>query len=305
MPISTELKSLEGLADAASRDVLTCPHGRVTKEALDALFSHECSAIIVPEFFPRRAAAKLGRLMLQSELRSNWKISQSVGGSLEESQVDSVGMPHNVALASGNMEGYFAQAGELNAWMRTLNLGDGDQPGVPSLTPIDKLRIDLDDVWSGGCMVSRQSGRSLLPAAGRIMEANRDDSGHQDGFCHVDELELMVPERGLFSANIYLNVPPPMQGGELLIYPLRFSTKEEFCDNAASLSLLLTQEKGAQQELRRLLPMPLRISPRAGDLVLLCAQRPHSVSSVRSGTRVSIQSFLTHSGAQEPLRLDA
>ena len=154
-------------------------------------------------------------------------------------------------------------------------------------------------------MVSRQSGRSLLPAAGRIMEANRDDSGHHDGFCHVDELELMVPVRGLFSANIYLNVPPPMQGGELLIYPLRFSTKEEFCDNAASLSLLLTQEKGAQQELRRLLPMPLRISPRAGDLVLLCAQRPHSVSTVRSGTRVSVQSFLTHSGAQEPLRLDA
>jgi hypothetical protein len=38
------------------------------------------------------------------------------------------------------------------------------------------------------------------------------------GFCHVDELSVMSPARGAFSANVYLRVPPGGSGGELDVW---------------------------------------------------------------------------------------
>lgn len=49
----------------------------------------------------------------------------------------------------------------------------------------------------------------------RIMHATPQ---HRPGFCHVDEIEIMREDRGVFSANVYLRVPPGGSGGELDIW---------------------------------------------------------------------------------------
>ena len=205
----------------------------------------------------------------------------------------------------------------------------GNDENVPSLSPLDKLRLDLDAAWEHGCTLSKdkRSGRALSPGMGRIMRAQGRWS---DGFCHVDELDLISQTRGLFGANVYLRVPraegtagdealkaaaavdeveveaakaattttrktrDERVGGGVEIFPLSVSSRWDFYRNAYTLSNLLSQDEEGQRRLRAALPDPIYVEPEAGDLLILCSQRPHAVVGFDAGERVSVQTFLTH-----------
>jgi hypothetical protein len=121
------------------------------------------------------------------------------------------------------------------------------------------------------------------------------------GFCHVDELAVMSPDRGVFSANVYLRVPPRGAGGHLMIWPCNYGTRWDFYRHADTLSKLLQQDSAAQGELRARLEaaglVPHVLVPEVGELILICAQRPHAVHGFVDGDRVSMQSFITNTGA--------
>ena len=187
------------------------------------------------------------------------------------------------------MEQYFADAVPAMRALRSSR----------ALPAIDKLRLELDEVWQHGAMLARDSERRPFRAgAGRVMRPN---GRWGSGFIHVDELAVMTPRKGLFAASVYLRMPPT--GGELDIYNVHVGSRWEFYRNAATLSCLLQQDAGAQARLRRRLPAPLRIAPAVGDLVIMCVQRPHAVRGFSAGTRVSAQTFITF-GEGEPLLLD-
>ena len=107
-------------------------------------------------------------------------------------------------------------------------------------------------------------------------------------------------------ANVYLEVPPV--GGELHVWPLSWRSRWDFYRHAATLSLLTTPDEEAQRRLRRAFSAaavePLRLLPQPGDLVLICVQRPHAVQGFPFGNRVSLQSFLTHQGADKSIVID-
>jgi hypothetical protein len=172
------------------------------------------------------------------------------------------------------------------------------------MTPMDKLCLELDACWPGGAGANRDeaSGEKLLAGAGRIMHPRGSDD---PGFCHVDDIAVMKELSGTFSANVYLQTPPPGCGGELQIWPLRVASRWDFYRHAASLSLLLTQEQWAQDALRRLLPPPVSLAPEDGELILICAQRPHAVAGFDAGLRVSMQAFVNADGAGKRLTLDS
>lgn len=171
-------------------------------------------------------------------------------------------------------------------WWREGGAAAGEPP---HLGPLDKLRLELDEVWPEGANVRKDdSGRAFLAGVARIM---RGPTRYVDGFMHVDELALMTERRGTFSANIYLKVPPA--GGELAIWPLAVRSRWDFYRHAETLSHLTVQGEEGQALLRRKLPRPLLIKVAPGDLVVLCVQRPHAAQGFPMGTRVSVQSFLT------------
>jgi len=61
-----------------------------------------------------------------------------------------------------------------------------------------------------------------------------------------------------------------------------------------------------QRALRAALPPPTRVPVAAGDLVLLCVQRPHAVRGwATPEPRASLQSFLNFAGDDRPLTLEA
>ena len=166
---------------------------------------------------------------------------------------------------------------------------DADDGKPPPLAPLDKLRLELDEVWPEGASVRKnEAGRAFLAGVARVM---RGPTRYVEGFMHVDELAPMVDSGGTFSANVYLKVPPT--GGELAVWPLAVRSRWDFYRHAETLSHLTVQGEEGQALLRRKLPRPQLIKVAPGDLVVLCVQRPHAAQGFPMGTRVSVQSFLT------------
>ena len=150
------------------------------------------------------------------------------------------------------------------------------------------------------------------------------------GFIHVDDLSPLSSSFGTFSANIYLQLPAAQvleeEGGQaaaaatpvassssrassspgsLLIWPLRWSSSFDFYRNAGTLSCLVTSSPEGQHLLRRSLGPPIVIDPKEGDLVILCAQRPHAAEGFDHGTRVSVQTFVNFKGLSSRLEVES
>tara|TARA_B110000208_G_C11689263_1_gene401664 strand:+ start:54 stop:1109 length:1056 start_codon:yes stop_codon:yes gene_type:complete len=336
---SKTLQSLEPLVDPKLHQVITSKH--LSREILVELFSHRCAAVRIPNFYPEDMIPIMRDKLLTSSHRTNWKVTDPQRG-LENSSVESIGIPLAMATTADHsdastdeedrMSKYFATSRDLTRSLRTGGIRDQKNSTPESssssssssssysssssssssatfssslvLTPIDKLRLELDEEWSGGARVGRhaKTGRPLLAGAGRIMyPTNRDDRG----FCHVDDIAIMSDNHGVFSANVYLETPPQGCGGELHVWPLSIRNRMEFYNHSASLSLLLTQEKWAQEALRRCLPPPVSISPQPGELILICAQRPHAVVGFDVGRRISMQTFIESQGTKKSLLLES
>jgi hypothetical protein len=306
---------------------------------LKMLFNHECAVVHVKGFYNGRASEGLAKTLIARDAASlkhdSWEVATGKG--MESSDVRAVcGTPFAVAVDAARrdpeeLNRYFDEATAELRWMRSPtgawasdDDGTTSNTALPVLSPLDKLRLELDESWSGGATLLKDkvSGRPYLPGLGRVMKG---PTKWAEGFAHVDELSPLSDSKGLFSANVYLQMPP--SGGELHVWCLAFKSKWDFYRHASTLSLLTTPDSEGQRRLRAKLLNPkntkeettgrhgddpsltsagtlVRLRPEAGDLVLLCAQRPHAVQGFPIGERVSLQSFLTHSGTGSAIVID-
>jgi hypothetical protein len=193
--------------------------------------------------------------------------------------------------------------------MRTV-VADSDSSSssfsVPQLHPMDQLRLDLDETWGAGAGLCKEkvsstfnsTSSSYSPLGGGLPRIMMGPTRWRQGFIHVDELAPLSIHHGLFSANIYLQMPSKVQpdDGDLLIWPLNVRNKIDWYRNAHVLSKLVSSNVMDQYQVRKALASPVQISLDPGDLVLLCVQRPHAAMGFEQGIRVSYQSFLQHAG---------
>mmetsp|Transcript_36198 Transcript_36198/g.115937 ORF Transcript_36198/g.115937 Transcript_36198/m.115937 type:complete len:302 (-) Transcript_36198:1553-2458(-) len=283
-----ELEKRYGSIDSlCSKEVAVERCERLSGEALSRLFTHSSLGLVIPKFLDPTLAEALGR-RLQGEKARNWAVTSR---GVESSDVATLGTPLNVAEATG--EDYYGNVEPTKRRLRDLAGGLGG--------PLDALRADLDDAWPRGATVAK--GREDRPRHAGLARLTRGPTKWREGFVHVDDLAPLTPTTGLFSANVYLNMP--RKGGHLELWPLGFRNRWQFYKNARTLSCLTVQDRDAQLLLRRKLPPPHVVHPEPGDLVLLCVQRPHAVAGFdEPSTRVSLQSFITHHGPKRPLVLE-
>lgn len=294
---------------------------------LDRLFRHEATALHVRQFFPQGAARTLGEQLaqqVQAGKGQNWKVSTSRG--LESSDVATLGAhpPFNVASASGkaqDVDAYFSAVQEEFQSRRNLRNDDSTNCNQqqPSLWPLDLLRLHLDEVWPSGAGLARENdkkgGRPFSGGLPRIMEG---PTRWRKGHIHVDEMGPLQAHQGLFSANIYLQLPdadPETAGDEddddtttqdlLHVWPVGIRSRWDWYRNALLLSGLSSQDAENQARLRVALGPPATIRAAPGDLVLLCVQRPHAAIGFASGIRVSLQCFLQYQGPEERVLIDS
>jgi hypothetical protein len=84
----------------------------------------------------------------------------------------------------------------------------------------------------------------------------------------------------------------PRDGGELKVWRLKLDQRTAR-HPVYQLIMRAGLDSGIQEIIHDLLPPPVVIRPKDGDLVIIDATRPHAVGGFSSGRRVTIQSILS------------
>lgn len=277
------------------------------------LAKHQASAIHVRQFYPATAAKALGKnLEIEAGRQAkNWKISTVRG--LESSDVATVGAhaPYNVVAATPPGEArdearqqYF-EGVQVELRKRRMT-GDDDNGAPPQLWPLDLLRLQLDEQWPGGAGLARDTTLNK-PFSGGLPRVMRGPTRWRQGYIHVDEMAPLNAERGLLSANIYLQLPTNQFAEPypaLHLWPIGIRSRWDWYRNALLWSGLSSHDPEAQFRLRQALGEPHTINVQPGDLILLSPQRPHAAVGFNSGVRVSLQCFVQYNGVKERLLID-
>jgi len=305
--------------DTGSRAEVIVSQSTIHSSDLQRLMTHNATAIHVKRFYDPETASELG-CQLSKEAKNtaqNWRVSTPRG--LESSDVSTLGehVPFNVACSSGKKEdidAYFEGVQmELQNRRHKIITTDPSSSSrrIPQLWPLDKFRLELDEAWHGGAGLARESGGDKRPFSAGLPRIMFGPTRWNRGYIHVDEMAPLSENEGLFSANIYLQLPEHSSSsenfndGDLIIWPLGIRSRWDWYKNAILLSGLSTQDPESQVRLRKELGEPQIIRLEPGDLVLLCVQRPHAAIGFDKGTRVSLQGFIQHNGIDKRLLIDS
>lgn len=142
---------------------------------------------------------------------------------------------------------------------------------APALSPIDRLRLELDEVLPGGARIaSHVNGAKAFVGVGRVMESSSEA-------IHAD-----TGRPGCLTANLYLRLPG--HGGGTQVW-------SHFGDYVNSPGSYLF----APGEIPEDAPCAL-LQPGVGELVIWNPMNPHVVLPFSDGLRVSIQVWLKVTG---------
>ncbi len=162
----------------------------------------------------------------------------------------------------------------------------------PHRTPIDRLKIELDETWEGGCTLATLGGRKMFAGLVREFKAGSYAEPH----CDVLEWDIATNDKtnvvNQLAANVYLQTP--FSGGELVLWD-EWPTRREY--NA----IKIDGSYGVDRD--KLSPPKISINPLAGDLIIFNPMRVHSVEKIKTGSRVTWTCFIgsTSSKAVDPL----
>jgi hypothetical protein len=255
--MSTEHNRIRTLETLTARDIADVASGAVL-------------ALRVPGYTSPQVTRQLAAWMDGHPRRVPYEIMVPKDGTMSPVRfgVERVGTPFNTLFSGGPAaeEAYFDAA---LAHLRELR-----QAAAPDVSPIDRLRLDLDEIWPEGARIARYRGKRL--ACG-IARATLPDAAMLEDKPHCDTVPLALEIETQLSANVYCAAPEV--GGELELWDGPMLSNDEIY-------------RMLERDLRRELPEPVRLRPRPGDLVLINTRKPHAVRRFPSGERVSVQCFL-------------
>lgn len=163
---------------------------------------------------------------------------------------------------------------------------------APYLSPMDKVRLDLQEIWPAGSYLERLHGQTMFCGLVRVFKEGSEARPHQD-MAHWDVPES-APAHALktqMAMNIYLSSAE--EGGELELW--KYGIRDEAQYDA-------TKEAGDYGLSRaKIGPSSAKVRPETGDLIIFDAQRIHAVNLIIKGDRVAVSGFIGYRGATDPL----
>jgi Rps23 Pro-64 3,4-dihydroxylase Tpa1-like proline 4-hydroxylase len=248
---------------------------RLTSEALHAMSANEINAIRVKNFYSEELSKQIAQKMLGSRLFGAYENAPNigrVGQALFESQV-----------SDETQRRYWDNA---HAWTQELRTAC-----FPYLSPMDKLRLELDEAWQAGATLGSLDKKRMFVGLARVFNEGAVAEPHQDILAWDMPNSLDAHKlRAQFAGNIYLQMPP--EGGELTLWPIELS-KEKYgqIQNPGSYGLDATR-----------LPQPIaRLTPENGELILFNSRRVHAVEPPKGGPRITWSCFIGMSRDENPL----
>jgi hypothetical protein len=266
---------------------------RLTASLVSDLANEKLCAIHVRGFFPKAVARRAARTLSALGRHQVWVVAGR-----KTDTTFNIGLPRQYADASKAAAArYRREAKRANAAIRAAF--------APSASPLDLLRVQLDELWAKGARLGRFEGDAALAGLVRTVAPSTLLPGMagERGVIHMDDLHRKRGDEHRLSSNLYLQMPS--MGGSLSIWDVAVSEANQR-NLVHRLCSGLGFEVGSQEILHVALTRPHVIDAQPGDLVLLDTARPHAVGGFTRGTRMSLQSWvMTPPGGDGPLTVFA
>ncbi len=244
-------------------------------ETLTLLSERKIGAIHVKGFYPKDIAGQVSLKAIDHPKLGyyNKKYTSSVGR---------ICMPH--IDSEWNKEAARKYHGEA-----VENIHDIRSLFSPYATPIDQIRLLLQEYWPGGANIQNLYGHKCFVGAIRVFKPSVSKFyPHHD---RIDE-ESDAPElngmKEQVVANVYLQAPE--KGGDLQLW-LRDPTEKE--------KILIRDVEGLLPE--SVEPPALVIHPKQGDLIIFSSRMLHAVTPSEDSYRVGMAAFIACYGLDRPM----
>lgn len=253
---------------------------RLDQHGIEQLIADNITALIIKDFYSTSTAEKIADKIIASETLANYTHEMIQDDELKQEYlgVDREGVPFNLLYDTQDeklVQEYYRAAKENIARIRAY--------AAPAMTPIDKLRLELDENYSHGAMIAAFQQQKMLAGIGRVSHAEMSHMSEDPP--HFDALPCKFANlASQFAANIYLKVPEV--GGELELW------------NTAPLTPLSI----VPDEWRKKLPPSIVLKPEVGDLIIFNCRKPHAIRQFNGAPRVTMQVFIGYQQNQ-PLQL--
>lgn len=251
----------------------------LSAESIRALLNREIDLIRVPHFYQRGLCDLLSKKMLSIPLYGTYTNAPLIGR---------IGQAFFETTASDKDNNTYWD--NSIAWVRELRTAC-----YPYLTPIDKLRLELDEAWPAGSTIASLNGNRMFVGLGRVFQAGGYAEPHQDilAWDAPDSREAAML-KGQLAVNTYLKLPE--HGGELKLWRVELS-KDEYATfkNPGSYGVDIAKLPPASQV--------ISISPVVGELIMFDSRRVHAVEPSFGGCRITWSNFVGYSGEDSPLQL--
>lgn len=238
----------------------------LTRQSLLDLAQRQIGGIHVKGFFPADIVAGVAANAISHPNLGHYhkKYTSSVGRVM----IPHIDTESDPVIA----EQYYREAADNVAAIRSLF--------TPYLSPVDHVRLLLQELWPGGANIQQIRGRKCFVGAIRVFQPKTSEF-----FPHNDRIdfETDAPEvrdvTEQLVANMYLKVPD--RGGDLCLW-LRDPSPAEH-------DIIRDVEGLNANEIE---PPRLRIHPESGDLIIFSSRMLHAVTSCETGYRVGMAAFI-------------
>ena len=247
----------------------------LTTETLLQLASREIGAIHIKGYYPADIAGQVAQKAINHHALGHYHKQYT-------SSVGRVYMPHIDTRWDAELTKQYHDAA-------LPSITDVRSMFHPYLSPMDRIRLELQELWPAGANLLRLRGRACFVGAFRVFQPTTSKFyPHNDA---IDQ-ETDAPEiEGILNqlvANIYLQVPD--EGGNLQLW-LREPTLEE--------TKVILEVEGLDPETVE--PPVHEIHPEAGDLIIFSPRMLHAVTPGHGKHRVGAAAFIASKGPQAPL----
>ena len=233
-------------------------------------------AIRLPNFCPEELCDRFVDAIMSRGQMGHYAVAPDIG---------KLGMAiFDAASDPSALEEYYAAAPRALKEMRAFF--------HPYLSPMDRLRLILQEVWPRGASIENLHGKTMFCGLVRTFEQGSEARPHQD-MTHWDVPSSLAAHtlRTQFACNVYLNTA--QAGGSLELW------EHGFTDRCAYDAARTPNDYGLDR--RKIGPSAVNIDPMRGELIIFDARKIHAVNRIHRGARIAVSCFIGYRGPSSPL----
>lgn len=247
---------------------------QLTYEDLQDVIDGKYAAIRIKGFCSKNICRIVTNRMLHHKNRGNFNKASAIGR---------IGVAHFEINSPDAFEHY-----HQNAIQFTWQLRDAF---YPYLSPVDKIRLLLEETWPAGAQLEMLYGRKCFVGICRIMDPSVELLAHNDRLDRDSPDSLQA--RSLvsqLSACVYIQVPD--EGGGLRLWNKEPASEEEYAKLKAGKYGIEMGKLGMPDHV---------IEPEQGELIIFNIRKYHGVAPGKGKARINVGAFIGYRSVTQPL----